>query len=278
MRTIIGIDYDGDYKAALHAYSKLAFREPHIELIHVEPSLMVGGLGGSAYTYANYSTIQDALKRDGEQLLGSAQSELNFSGYAAETLYVEGRVCETILERADETHADLIVVGSSHKSPYGAFFLGSIGRGLTLRAHHSLLISKHDTVPTGKFTAVFATDGSDYADECLRMLVRMRPQGIGRLAVVTAVDHLEDGRPPRAIKDHVDRLVGHLRDECIEANGHVVEGSVPRVIDTMMESTGAELLIMGAQGHGFVERLVVGSVSLQEVVASPHSVLLLRTR
>lgn len=277
MKILIGIDSDGDFKPELHLFSKLAIRDPKIELMHVEPALLVGDMAGAASIYTDYASIQKALQLAGEEVLTDAQAELIYCGYSAETVYEQGNVCEALSERADKTHADLIVIGSRHKSAYGAFLLGSVGRGLTIGGHHSLLIAKREIAPTGKMTAVFATDGSEYADACLRMFVRMRPQGIGRLAVVTAVDQLENGRPPNEIKAHVDRLVGHLRDECFEADGHVVEGSVPEVIDTMMASTHADLLIMGAQGHSFAERLMVGSISLKEVVTRPHSVLLLRT-
>lgn len=37
-----------------------------------------------------------------------------------------------------------------------------------------------------------------------------------------------------------------------------------------------ELLILGAQGHGFWERLTVGSVSFHQAIAESHSVLMLR--
>jgi len=33
---------------------------------------------------------------------------------------------------------------------------------------------------------------------------------------------------------------------------------------------------MGAHGHGMVERLTIGSISFYQVVAEPHSVLVLR--
>jgi nucleotide-binding universal stress UspA family protein len=47
-------------------------------------------------------------------------------------------------------------------------------------------------------------------------------------------------------------------------------------IPVAMKETGAELLILGAQGHGFLERLTLGSTSFHQVMAEPYSVLVLR--
>ena len=38
----------------------------------------------------------------------------------------------------------------------------------------------------------------------------------------------------------------------------------------------ADLLVLGAQGHGFLERLTTGSVSLDQAVARPYSVIVMR--
>jgi hypothetical protein len=38
----------------------------------------------------------------------------------------------------------------------------------------------------------------------------------------------------------------------------------------------SRLLILGAQGYGFWERLMVGSISFHQAIAEPHPVLILR--
>ena len=61
-----------------------------------------------------------------------------------------------------------------------------------------------------------------------------------------------------------------------EVNVIVQEGESNEVIRNAMTSSGADLLIMGAQGHGFLDRLVIGSTSHHHFVAEPYPVLLLR--
>ena len=43
-----------------------------------------------------------------------------------------------------------------------------------------------------------------------------------------------------------------------------------------MRTANADLLVIGAEGHSFVERLSVGSVALDEVSNSEFSVLVMR--
>lgn len=56
----------------------------------------------------------------------------------------------------------------------------------------------------------------------------------------------------------------------------VVDGHPNDVIRAEMTATGSELLLMGAQGHGFFHRLKFGSKSLHQVVSESYSVLILR--
>lgn len=277
MRALIAVDPEDSYRPGLHLFRRLEFPKPAIEFVHVGEMLLVGAPGAGPFTYESYPVVEETRRRHGEALVQHAASEASALGLGSTTLYTEGKVSDTLIHEANQFAADLIVTGSSHKSALGAFLLGGVGRGLTIAAHQSLLIAKHDVAPTGKLTVLFATDGSDYADNCLRMLVRMEPRGIRRFAIVTAVPSFEDGQPPMEARMHVDSLVSHLCESGYHAEGHVVLGTPTEVIDSMMQSINADLLVMGAQGHRFIERVVLGSVSMHEVLAQPHSILLLRT-
>jgi len=276
MKSIVGIDGEGHYRSALHLLGRLAFERQSAELLHILNPTVLAEQGIVAPSYAAALQIDETWKAVADALLAQAQREAAGLGVDSNVLTLIGKPAPTLIERAAEIHADLAVIGSTHKSRYGAFLLGSVGRALTIGAHQSLLVAKREHAEAGPLTAVFATDGSEYADACLRMFVRMAPKGIRRLVIVTAVDFLETDRPDSPEREHVNQLVDHVCEAGIKTEGHVVEGNPPQVIDAMMKSVHADLLIMGAQGHGFFNRLLVGSLSLQEVVATPHSVLLLR--
>jgi nucleotide-binding universal stress UspA family protein len=43
-----------------------------------------------------------------------------------------------------------------------------------------------------------------------------------------------------------------------------------------MQETHSELLVLGSQGHGFMERIALGSTSLEQAIKQPYSVLVVR--
>ena len=195
-----------------------------------------------------------------------------------------GGPAHQLIDRADAVHADIIAIGSTRKSKYGSFFFGSVGRALAIGSRHTVLIAKGMVKETGKLTAVFGTDHSQYADNAVAMLARMNPNGFEKVILVTAMDHdMLEGASPREKEEFKKYManksihqVEHLVAAGIPAEYKVLEGEFSEVIDQEMNSNSADLLILGAQGHGFMERLLIGSSSLQQIVATPHSVLILR--
>jgi nucleotide-binding universal stress UspA family protein len=166
-----------------------------------------------------------------------------------------------------------------------------VGRGLVIGAKQSLLIAKGEVAPEGSVRAVLATDHSRYADRCLTTLLNLAPKGIAHLTVLTAYprESVEAIRP--FLPDYVLDPANWIDDSLRQRNDHVKERLAPlgctfdeRVVNEQpnaaikqaMEETGADLLILGAQGHGWVERLTLGSVSFHQAVVEPSSVLILR--
>lgn len=284
MKAVIGIDNEGHYRSAINLLARLRFDRPRAELVHVEePTYLFGTSSYPAAVPFNVAAAESASEIT-EELLASARDECCDMGIFAVSTSESGNPIHVLLRIADEQHADVIVVGSTQKTKYGSFFLGGVGRGLAIGSRRSVLIAKGRVAETGKLRAVFAIDYSEYSEECMRMLARMHPAGFERLVLVTAVDSL--GNLPRGtdaanharkhIQERANSAIQHLKEFGITAEYRIVEGSVGDVIDASMIDIHADLLIMGAHGHGFVDRLILGSASLQEVVGSPHSVLLLR--
>jgi nucleotide-binding universal stress UspA family protein len=198
-----------------------------------------------------------------------------------------------LLEFASREGSDLIAVHSVRKSALGSLFLGSVARGLAIGGSQSILISKGEPSPTGRISAVFATDHSPYATAALDKLIELRAGGIQHVHVVTAawmndydpdVIHYdaskEDGPTQEWLEEELAKK-NCLAAELLQAAGFDVTTTVDpsKPVDAIrnaMDTRTADLLIMGAQGHGFIHRLFIGSTSLHQVVAEPYPVLLLR--
>lgn len=289
MKILIGVDTRCTYKAALHLCERLRFPNPSWELVHaVQPVFTFGGYRSAVET-AHSIEFAKLSQHAGQMAIERAATEATEHGLQVEHALLTGNAAESMMQFADENAVDLIAVHSEQKGRLGSFFLGSIGRGLAISAEQSVLISKGDVLPTGPVRAVFATDHSPYAQCALKQLLQMAPTGLKSIHVLTAV-HIGDGDPylntsqqvpiekklVQEAREKVARVVEQLSRAGYHATGHVYNLPVDEAIDRGMTNAGAELLILGAQGHGFLHRLTLGSTALHQVVAEPYSVLLLR--
>lgn len=277
MKAILGIDVAGAYKPALRLLERLK--------IQFDEILLVSALERDV-----------AVERERtEAVLSEVAKRVEENGVRCRSEVVPGRAAEVLIELGERESADLIAVQSERKGAFRSFFFGSVSRGLTIGANRSLLISKDHSVPDGAIGAVFATDHSSYSQLVADEFIRLAPKGIGKLHIVSAVSMqdysfwAEHFDPYRSTEEREKALQKEFRDrnaalaerflkEGYQATYESPIGSANEAIVQAMESQGAELLIIGAQGHGFVERMLIGSVSLHQVVIEPHSVLLIRPR
>lgn len=80
----------------------------------------------------------------------------------------------------------------------------------------------------------------------------------------------------QAVREELDRCVAHAGlDPRLEVHTHVVHG--PPVASLLAAAAHADLLVVGARGHGGVARRLMGSVSDSCVHAAPCPVTVVRS-
>lgn len=293
MRIVFGIDENDNWKAAADLLPRLRFRDGVVDTLHFsEPPMYFFGKMDAEY---EAHRIDAGSTKVGQQMVEEASALLRQDGViTGVSKECSGSAAEGLMGYADRMSASLLAVGSSGKSPVGAFFVGSIGRSLVIGAHRSVLIARGDVAQSGPergVRAVLATDHSDYASACLDTLMQLAPLGISHLTVLTVYPkHMIQGLQPylpdfalnptewieKGLEERNQEVVQGLSSLGCTFDSQVVGGDVHEAIKNVMASAKADLLILGAQGHGFVERLTLGSVSFREAMAEPHSVLVLR--
>ena len=280
--------------------TRLQFADARIEAVHVIPPPPYAVWAVDGYVIPD-TTVELEIEKDEEAqcvgALATVADRLNLAACPCRTKVLKGGVILNLLDRAEEINADLIAVNGTHTQEVMALLEGSVVRSLMVDARRSLLIAK-DTPPAADdkpLKVVLATDHSDYANRCIERFLRMAPRGIRAVTVVTAypmnqlrhlaVPHERHLSVPldEAVQETLTRrsadLIAHLRERLcsnIDYSSCVVAGDVHAAIATAMAATDADLLVLGARGHGFVSRLTLGSVSYREAVAAPYSVLVLR--
>lgn len=292
MRILLGVDVGGQYRNALDMVARLKFPAPSLTLAHsvdvrfpyASPAFPEEGAFAAEYvriaTEQAESCLKEAHDAACEHDLPSAMVRLT------------GEPAGALVEYADEADMDLVAVHSQRKGRLGALFMGSTSRGLAIASHRSVLVTKGQGTAQGLVSVVFATDHSLYAEKALDQFLRFAPEGVQSVHVVNAthLSAIEDELAPAFLphqptqvqwiedsaRQATDQTVQKFKDAGYLATGEVIDMPVNEAIREAMEKTGAELLVMGAQGHGFVHRLFLGSTALHQTVAEPYSVLLLR--
>jgi nucleotide-binding universal stress UspA family protein len=334
MKIVLGVDEKRAETPSLAAelVRRLRFPCPSIDVVHVLTPMVYddwgvqAALSPEAFESSNRETRNLAwgmvnhtttMLRDVAPSLFEEADPALVHGVVRDSISVS----EGLLAQADQEHTDMIAVDGPHLGPLGAFLTSSVARSLVIGSHdRSLLLAKKSAenpglgqMPTPKggafadgggatlpstdqpLRAVFATDHSAYANDCLTKWLHLAPRGISHLTVMTAypqkelIDeevYLDDLaiRPVTVVRESLTalnagvlkRLAPYLEANGITSESLVVGEPVNEAITHTMEHTNAELLILGARGHGFVDRLSPGSVSFHQAMTAPYSLLILR--
>lgn len=293
MKAVVGIDTEQRYAPAWDLFKRLEFDQPEAILVHVVEPI----LPQVAYpTFSDADTLADLIadfERMGKELLEKSLEELKSEGISMKAELRRGGAVAQMTEAATSHGADMIVAGANPKSGLEKLFLSSVSRGLLIDGKRTMIFGKKEPSSETGLHLVFATDHSEYADKCLERFIKFNPKGISKITVVTAFDYddsvipivmaklgREAGDKPLWIEEQVTEktlgAVEKLKAIAPEVEYHVERGSANAIIDAQMDATGADLLVIGAQGHGFMHRLIVGSTAMHLVLATMHNVMVVR--
>jgi nucleotide-binding universal stress UspA family protein len=290
MKVVLGVDNLGRWHATAQMIRRLVLPHLEVHLVHaVEPFEALGSPLEGAFNHPRQADPCSA----GDLALKQAEAMLICLGAPFHRHILRGEPAVGLLEVSEQVDADLIAVGSERKGAFGGFFYGSVGRGMVIGAKRSVLICKEVVKPDRPFTAVLATDHSDYMDRCVERLLALAPGGIDRLVVMTAnrMSSLTQKILTWDVPDVSNEAAGWVREKLEQktktlcqrlaplgatCQARVISDHPVEAIRTVMSEESADLLILGAQGHNFIDRLCVGSVSLHAVVAEPFNVMVLR--
>jgi nucleotide-binding universal stress UspA family protein len=292
MKAVMGVEPEGVPESALDLLAALQLEDLELTLVYAcEPPVFNGGFG------ASFGVIQaeaaEAVQKHAHSQLDAFSQRAAEKGIRTESVLTYDAPAHALEATAERISADLVVAHGAHGNSPHAPVLGSVRRALLNSSHRSMLFAKAGPRRASGLRAVYATDHSPYAERCLARLLALRPKGIEELDVLTVYEPIETGPPAAhvslenyehlvrsAVAHHVHTLTegvaARLRSAGYRSNALVRVGEPNLRIRQVMEETGADLLLLGAQGHGFLERLFVGSISHHQALHEPYPVLLLR--
>lgn len=184
-------------------------------------------------------------------------------------LVVEERAGPALVEAADRS--ELLVLGTRGWGTRQDLSIGSVGSYCARHARVPVALIPHD-VPIGRerLSVVVGVDGSPHAAHALRWALQHLRLTAEVIALRVAQDGAVPGDPLSTTDEAAEaasyrRLEDDVAGVLADLDGHpavdvlVVRGDPRQMLGTAVPD--ADLLVVGARGHGLVHRLLLGSVS-----------------
>jgi nucleotide-binding universal stress UspA family protein len=227
--------------------------------------------GPFEYGFGTSSGIRgtgEPYRSEAEMML-SKFLEVHAPALADTGIVVERHVGPGLVEAAERS--ELLVLGTRGWGARQDLSVGSVGAYCARHARVPVALIPHDVPPAGdRLSVVVGVDGSAHAARALRWTLqhlRLTAEVIALRAVqegpvagdpLSATTETAEARAYGALEDDVAAVLadldGHPGVKLLAASGD------PRdVLGTAVPD--ADLLVVGARGHGLVHRLLLGSVS-----------------
>lgn len=175
-------------------------------------------------------------------------------------------------------NTDLVVLGKSTRNPLERLLSDDVPANVArLSPVPVLAVPKPTEIPF-----IRALAGIDFADASLRAAHRaaslLAPGGTLHLVHVRGAAAADDGDGPdpgaRAARERLSELAAELTAaHAIETTAEVRLGPIEPSLLRAAEEVDAQMIALGSHGHGFVDRLLLGSTTMKLLRAAPCAVL-----
>jgi nucleotide-binding universal stress UspA family protein len=281
-------------QALRHALALARIFHSRLKVVHV----MLDSIPGVEAVYGGapfLPTAEDRRRVDEE--MRRFLEPLREARLDHETEVREGEPWREIVDAAAEMEADLVVMGTHGRSGFEHLVLGSVAEKLIRRLPCPVLTVSHEEARTwaspGLITRILcATDFSEMSAEALRVALALAEKSHAAITMLHVVESLpdRDAAAHRALLD-IDALRADLERRATERlrrviadaaaphvafDTRVVEGCVHKEILRAATEERADMIVIGAQGHGALAHLLSGSNAQHVIRAATCPVLTVR--
>lgn len=292
MRTIVGIDLYPETDLSIDFLARLKIPGNELTLVHsmvpISPALTVG-----LVTVPIEPNFIDELGMTVTAHLESEVIHAKNLGMVANYKMTLGSADRCLQEEAKAVHADLIALSASPHRELGSLLNESVSHSLAISAPMSVLIVRGCEPSTEPVSALFATDHSDYCNEAMERLMSWNLQGLSKVVVFSAYETVGHetaliGRNSairaeevscwlkEQVQTKTEAIARRFEAAGVTAEVVVVQGDFNDKLPAVMKATGSNLLILGARGHKFLERMMLGSTTVHQVDENPFPILIVR--
>ncbi len=296
MKVLLAIDDSSESALALETSTSLTWPPgTQLEVLTVLPTEAewYGGPWEFGVAYVPSDDVRDRLRIDREALLERAVACLRRPGIRVAARLVAGRAASVIVDVAEETGADLVILGARGHSAIERTFLGSVSAEVVDQARCSVLVAR---TPSAR-RILIGTDGSDVATSAISFVGGSRLFESSTARVIYAVDvdpswwmGFTPGDAATAVDPYVSvvdegRVRGDkvasaaatlLRFDGLDTSTVVHKGPAAAAIVQEARTWNADLVVVGMRGNGLMKRLLLGSTARSVLHHAAASVLIAR--
>jgi nucleotide-binding universal stress UspA family protein len=268
-RWVVGLDgSDGATNALEWAMSNVEGRASTIELVTAWQTPIAGAypMSSPVTVVIDDTEFHDAAVHDVAEIAAHVGQRLSVPVTAS---VGHGGPAQVLLESSES--AALVVIGSRGRGGFARLLLGSTSTQCATHASVPTIVVPGDVEPAAVETIVVGCDGSPNSMEALRWAIDFAPPG-GTVVVVWVWDatplavgadtfFFPDASDLAAERfNHlVDTVAKQARSRSVTLEREFVRGTPRSVLAEQADD--ADLVVVGARGHGAVGAALLGSVS-----------------
>lgn len=294
-RILVPTDFSGFSTRALRHALGLARRfNSRLKVVHViQAAYPVGEAMQAGAPWNLFDEARSAAEVDLRAFMASARE----AGIEYEMEIREGSSWREILASAREMNADLVVMGTHGRTGAERFLLGSVAEKLVHRLSCPVMTVRHEEgrvweTPGLVRRILCATDFSDNSDRAFQLALALSASLGARVTLLHAMEHLPDlgaaryrmvvpdvepllKEIERATAERLAKTVDTLRNGFVDVDvtARLGAGRAYKEIIRAADDEKADLIVIGAQGHGVVEHLLSGS-NAQHVIRGANCAVL----
>lgn len=290
MRVVLAVDASPDSKNAAQVIRHLT-EPPVLDVLNVVDEDALKHAYISPTIPADYlETYRREVTEVAEQVLHEMKGELEPLCRHIRLIADSGDAAESIILTAEESHADLVIVGQRGMTATPSFLLGGVSQKVATYAPCSVLVVKE---PMAKLDRILvAIDGSEAAHKAVEFLARCPFKEPVEVRIVTVWPSSRSetwgipigtaGRSElkQVVEEKGQELLRAITGECAPESHHIttelLHGDPAFAILDAAVRHQAQMIVIGSRGMKAIKRFLLGSVSEKVLVHAPCSVLIVR--
>ncbi|WP_455389321.1 universal stress protein [Petrachloros mirabilis] len=290
MRLVLAVDASPDSKNAAQVIRHMT-EPPVLDVLNVVDEDALKHAYISPTMPADYlETYRHEVTEVAERVLHEMKGELEPYCRHIRLIADSGDAAESIIQTAEESHAELVILGQRGMTATPSFLLGGVSQKVATYAPCSVLVVKE---PIAKIERILvAVDGSEAGHKAVEFLARRPFKGPVQMTVVTVWPSgraeswgIPHGMPGRAelqqvVEEKGQELLREITRECAcetyRITTELLHGDPAFAILDAAVRHQTQMIVIGSRGMKAIKRFLLGSVSAKVLVHAACSVLIVR--